>query len=236
MKPIVIIQFSPTEGPGYLADFLNAAGIQWELVRVDAGGLIPSSIVDFGGLAMMGGPMSVNDDLPWIAQVLDLIRSAVKDNVPVIGHCLGGQLLSKALGGEVADNRCMELGWHEVQVLQGPVAESWFGDLRHFITFQWHYQTFSIPQGATRLMTNGYCDNQAFAIGPHIGFQCHIEMKSDMVRAWCGDIPVEDSATSATPSVQTTKEILENVEYRVAALNQVAFGIYRQWLKGVSHA
>ena len=90
---------SVTEGPGYFATFLDGRGVPWRLIRVYDGEAVPADVRHFRGLGFMGGPMSVNDDLPWIAPELQLIRDAVREGVPVIGHCLGGQLMSKAMGG-----------------------------------------------------------------------------------------------------------------------------------------
>ena len=100
MNPVAIFRHSPSEGPGYFATYLDARRVPWCLIRLDEAEPVPESPEDYSGLCFMGGPMSVNDDLPWIAPVLSLIRKAVAADVPVIGHCLGGQLMSKALGGD----------------------------------------------------------------------------------------------------------------------------------------
>ena len=94
MKPVAIFRSSPIEGPGYLSDFLDERGIPWQLIRIDSGDEIPTRIDPFSGLVFMGGPMSVNDPLPWIADELALIRQAIDRGIPVLGHCLGGQLLA----------------------------------------------------------------------------------------------------------------------------------------------
>jgi len=104
MLPIAIFRHAANEGPGYLAGFLDAHNIPWKLFALDAGEALPSSAADYSGLVFMGGPMSVNDDLPWITQELDLIREAVSRDIPVLGHCLGAQLIAKALGGVVSRN------------------------------------------------------------------------------------------------------------------------------------
>lgn len=230
MKPVVIFQFSNTEGPGHLAEFLDAQRIPWQLIRIDQGEAVPANCDAFSGIAMMGGPMSVNDPLPWIADLLDLIRQAVAGEVPLLGHCLGGQLIAKAFGGEVTDNHCKEVGWHAVKIEGGPAARPWFGDVQDFTTFQWHYQTFSIPPGATRVLGNAYCANQAFVLGPHIGFQCHIEMTGDMVKTWVGNDTPEIEAAGKAPSVQAPAEILRGLESRVASLNRIADGVYTHWI------
>ena len=96
VKPVAIFRHSATEGPGYFATYLDRTGVPWQLVRVDAQEAVPADADRFSGLVFMGGPMSVNDDLPWIAPALRLIRQAVARHVPVLGHCLGGQLMAKA--------------------------------------------------------------------------------------------------------------------------------------------
>ena len=114
LKPVAIFRHSPSEGPAYFATFLDAHAVPWTLIRIDTGEAVPRSPAGHSGLCFMGGPMSVNDDLPWIPPVLDLIRDAVEQDVPVIGHCLGGQLMAKALGGTVSRNPVKEIGWGEV--------------------------------------------------------------------------------------------------------------------------
>lgn len=233
MKSVAIIRFSPSEGPGYLADFLDTAGMPWHLVRIDAGDPLPADSTNYGGIAMMGGPMSVNDPLPWIPPLLDLIRQCVDRDIPLLGHCLGGQMMAKAMGGEVTDNKCMEKGWHAVDVVETPQAHTWFGDVREFTTFQWHYQTFSIPPGATQVLRNDYCENQAFAQGPHIGFQCHIEMTAEMVRSWCKGENGAMAVSADRPSIQSAAQIQQELESRVENLNRRAQTIYRRWIIGL---
>src|SRR5208282_2112020 len=148
MKPVAIFRHTATEGPGFLAEFLDQRKIPWQLIRIDAGDALPPSTSVYSGLVFMGGPMSVNDDLPWIPKVEVLIRDAYTKDVPLLGHCLGGQLISKALGGVVLRNQVKEIGWGEVRVSDNDIARSWFGDIQKFQAFHWHGETFSLPQGA----------------------------------------------------------------------------------------
>ncbi len=233
MKPVAIFRHATTEGPGYLADFLDACGIPWQLVCIDAGDALPEGPEAFSGLVFMGGPMSVNDDLPWIPPVLALIRGAVAADIPVLGHCLGGQLMAKALGGTVTRNPIKEIGWGEVEVARTDAAQQWFGTLSNFTAFHWHGETFSIPPGAELLLASRYCRHQAFALGKHLGFQCHIEMTAGMVREWCRIGAEEMAEAAASPGVQPPVEIERDLVPKVAALNEVAGRVYAVWLEGL---
>jgi GMP synthase-like glutamine amidotransferase len=233
MKPVVVFRHARTEGAGYLGTFLGQQNIPWCEVRIDLGDAMPDSAQDFSGLVFMGGPMSVNDDLLWIPLALDLIREAVAADIPVLGHCLGGQLMSKALGGVVSANPVKEIGWGELTVTDNAEAKTWFGDARAFQGFHWHGETFTLPQGATHLLASEFCKNQAYAIGKHLGMQCHIEMNACMVETWCqtGEPEVLASLTSA--GVQPLDEIQRDLPQRVTQLNQLAHRVYTQWVKGL---
>jgi GMP synthase-like glutamine amidotransferase len=233
MRPVAIFRQFPTEGPGYFATFLDSRSIPWRLVKIDANEAPPSSVNQFSGLVFMGGPMSVNDDLPWIDPELTLIRQAVANDIPVLGHCLGGQLISKALGGVVGKNPVKEIGWGEVSVADNPVAREWFGELSKFKTFHWHGEAFSLPNGATRVLSSPYCENQAFTLGMHLGMQCHVEMTEDMVKAWC-QTGAEEIAGSSGPAVQSVEAMLMDLANRVSALKQVANRLYTKWISGLS--
>ncbi len=232
MKPIAIFRHSTSEGPGYFATFVDRHRLPWTLVNVDEGASVPPDPGEFAGLCFMGGPMSVNDDLPWILETLQLIRRAVAADVPVIGHCLGGQLISKALGGSVTRNAVKEIGWGTVEVADTPAASVWLGDTRSFESFHWHGETFSIPNGATRLLSSPHCRNQAFALGNHLAMQCHVEMTETMIASWC-ESGAAEIAACATPSVQAAREMLSDLTTRVDALHRVADSIYSRWIEGL---
>jgi GMP synthase-like glutamine amidotransferase len=235
MKPVTIFRHAATEGPGYFATYLSEHGVPWELVRIDAGEPVPRDVDAFSGLGFMGGPMSVNDDLPWIAQVLDLIRAAVAADVPVVGHCLGGQLVAKALGGAVTRQSVKEIGWGRVDVVDGPEARRWLGDVGAFEAFHWHGETFSIPAGATRILSSAYCANQAFVLGKHLAMQCHVEMTPELIGTWCQDWEKEVRSLAArVPSVQTPAEMMRAVEERTRSLNAIADRIYARWCAGLA--
>ena len=234
MKPVAIFRHSVTEGPGYFARYLDAHRIPWSMLKVDAGDAVPGDPDSWSGLVFMGGPMSVNDDLPWVEEELALIRLAVERGVPTLGHCLGGQLMAKALGGSVSRGPVKEIGWGEVTVPGTAEARRWFGDLHEFLAFHWHGETFTIPEAAECILKNGWCGNQAFAMGPHLGMQCHVEMTTELIRAWCADWGSEVRG-KASPSVQTPEQMEQDIEARVKALNAVAARLYDRWIEGLRH-
>lgn len=232
MKPIAIFRHIAHEGPGFLAEFLDARKIPWCLIALDEGKAVPSSSVDYSGLVFMGGPMSVNDDLPWIAQELDLIRDAVARNIPVLGHCLGGQLISKALGGVVSKNPLVEIGWGPVAVDDTECACRWLGDLRVFDAFHWHGETFSLPAGATRLLSGVYCINQGYTLGPHLALQCHIEMTAELIASWCEAGASEIMANLDSPAVQSSERMQQRANF--PQLHAVAERLYTQWVSALA--
>lgn len=235
MKPVIIFRHAATEGPGFLATFLDERNIPWQLVKIDGGEPVPKSIENFSGMALMGGPMSVNDDLPWIGPIIYRIREAVEKDIPLLGHCLGGQLISKALGAEVGPNPVKEIGWGNVAASENSEARHWFGVQPKFQVFHWHGETFALPAGATHLLSSQYCLNQAYSIGKHLAFQCHIEMTAEMVQSWCdvGSDEIQDSSSS--PGVQQLTEILQDLDPKVSALQAVARGVYERWVAGLKH-
>jgi len=236
MKPVAVFRHAPTEGPGYFATFLDANRIAWRLVKLDEGETVPAGADGFAGLAFMGGPMGVNDDIAWMQPVLALIRDAVRREVPVIGHCLGGQLLSKALGGEVTACPVKEIGWHRVDVEDTPEAREWFGpDIRAFTTFQWHGDTFAIPPGGIRILRGSHCANQAFVVaGRHLGMQCHVEMTPELVRSWCEVGAPEIEQSFASPAVQDAPAIEAQAPERLPTLTDTARRLYTRWIAGLA--
>jgi GMP synthase-like glutamine amidotransferase len=176
--------------------------------------------------------MSVNDPLPWIPKVTELIRKTVAADVPVLGHCLGGQLISKALGGTITKNPVKEIGWLPVSRVDNPVAQDWLDGLPgEFEVFHWHGETFSIPSGATRILASRDCANQAFVIGKTLAFQCHVEMTSDMVREWARAGGDEMSPVCAT--IQDPQAMTADLDARVKRLQGIADKFYDRWIEGL---
>jgi GMP synthase-like glutamine amidotransferase len=234
MKPVGIFRYARTEGPGHFATFLAEHGLDFTLVRLDEGEPVPAACDAFSGLGFMGGPMSANDELPWTQPVLALMRRAVDEGIPVIGHCLGGQMLARALGAKVSLNPVKEIGWVPVRIEDSPAARHWFGDEgRAFESFQWHEDTFAIPPGGERILTGDHCANQAYVFdGKHLGMQCHVEITAEMIETWCrigiGDI---DENFGKSPAVQDALTIRSQMPRNLPQLTATASRLYSRWVQ-----
>ncbi len=241
MRPVGIVRFAPTEGPAWFASWLTAAAIPWKEIRLDQGEPLPADTSTLSGLGLMGGPMSVNDPLPWVPPLLALIRDADQRGAPVIGHCLGGQLISRAFGGHVGINMvdgapAKEIGWHTVTPVDTEQARDWFGTRLDFDVFQWHGETFSTPPGAIHLAASARCANQAFAIGPHLGMQFHCEMDEATIATWCQSGADEVAEALAGPhpeGVQDAATVMHATPERLPCMRAISRRIYERWAAGL---
>ena len=240
MKPVAIFRHTNTEGPGYFATFLEQRSIPWQLIAIDQGEAVPVQARAFSGLCLMGGPMSVNDPLLWIDQIGSLVRDADAAGIPVIGHCLGGQLMSKALGGRITRSPAKEIGWGKARAENNDSARQWLGawideSAGVATVFQWHGETFSIPAGAQRILGNEFCANQAFVLGPHLALQCHVEMTPEMIEEWCRSWHAEVEGRSPLPAaIQTPEQMQAETAVRLPAMRRLADRLYSIWISGLA--
>jgi len=236
MKPVAIFRYARTEGPGHFATFLTEHGLEFTLVRLDEGEPVPASCDAYSGLGFMGGPMSANDEYPWTQPVLALMREAAHKQVPVIGHCLGGQMFSRALGGQVTRSPIKEIGWIPVEMEDSTRADEWFGeDLDRFTTFEWHEDVFTVPPGGERILTGTHCPNQAYIVDDrHLGMQCHVEVTAEMIETWCriGVSDIDDNF-GKSPAVQDAATIRSLMPRHLPALSATASRLYTRWIAGL---
>lgn len=184
-KPIAVIEQVRSCPPGRLGEFFQREQVPWKLFRPAEGDPLPP-VEDIAGLVVLGGPMSANDELPYLQDEMHLLRSAVSARVPVLGICLGGQLLAKALGAEVRRCAVPEMGLLPITpsveagadpLLRGVGA----GD----VVPQWHSETFDLPSGAQHLASSEACQNQAFRFGDCAwGLQFHPEVNKAIFEHW----------------------------------------------------
>jgi len=135
----------------------------------------------------MGGPMSANDNLPWLKREMDILERAAAEGIPVLGVCLGSQLIARALGARVFRNPEKEIGWHPVHWTPAAARDPLFNSLADpEMLFHWHGETFDLPTGAEWLAWSHRCRHQAFRCGRHVyGLQFHLEVTAHMITGWC---------------------------------------------------
>lgn len=231
MKPVLVLQHMDSDGPGYLATWLHARGVSFEVFNTAAGRDFPGTIDGYRALAVLGGEMSVNDELPSLRRAEDLIRQAMAADRPVIGHCLGGQLMASALGARVTESPVPEIGWQRVQVLGHDEARAWFGEAHEATVFQWHHEAFDLPPGAVPLARSDACPHQAFAIGRHLAMQFHVEVDIDKLSRWSAASGPEFLRLQQTcASVQSGEAMRAMAAQALAAQQRLADRFYARWL------
>lgn len=231
MKPALILQHLSTDGPGYLATWLREQGVAFEVFDTQAGDVYPERIAGYGALAVLGGEMSANDDLPSLRQAERLILDAMDEGRPVIGHCLGGQLMARALGASVQASPAPEIGWQALQCTPSAAAREWFGPDAQQTVFHWHFEAFGLPPDAELLAGSPACPHQAFAIGPHLAMQFHVELDADKLALWSASRdPAYLALQSSCPTVQSGPSMRAQAAVALAAQQALAARLYRHWL------
>ena len=186
MKPILIIQNIWDDPVGYIGELLTTYGVPYELVNAEQR-TIPDP-QDYGAVIVLGGAQNANEDekYPYLTQEKACIRRVVEQETPFLGICLGGQLLAAAFDARVSRHTLTEIGFSDVQMTdegqRDPLYARLPGSQR---VYQWHEDTFALPQGAVRLATNEQTENQAFRVGRNAyALQYHIELTPAMLDTW----------------------------------------------------
>jgi GMP synthase-like glutamine amidotransferase len=190
--PILVLRHEPFEHLGFFHHILEDHNISFRYSEL--GDLL--DLDGYSGLIVMGGPQSANDSDPALKSEMGLIQDAIRNSVPVLGICLGSQLIAKALGALVYKNPVKEIGWFPVSFTAEAEADPLFGGLASpTMFFHWHGETFDLPDGAVWLAYSEACKHQAFRYGKNIyGVQFHPEITPEMIADWssqpvnCGDV------------------------------------------------
>lgn len=182
-RKILSIQNISCETLGTLEDFLESDGYALDKVLAPEDP-IPQSAIEFSAIILLGGPMSVYEGIPYLTKEQFLIRDAFRRNIPILGVCLGSQLIAGALGGTVYKGAKKEIGWYDVKITDKGLNNLFNGlEKKELGVFQWHGDTYTLPRNAVVL---AYSDlyPQAFKIGSAYGLQFHLEVTADMIKVW----------------------------------------------------
>lgn len=231
MIRVLIRQNLTPDGPGYLGRWLIEHGVPFDVFNTAAGADYPARIDGYGALALLGGEMSANDDLPSLRQAERLIVQAIDADIPVIGHCLGGQLMARALGAPVQASPAPEIGWQSLRVADTPLARGWFGDAGTLTVYHWHHESFSLPRGAELLASSEACPNQAFALGRHLAMQFHVELDASKLAVWSASVdPGFVRMQRGYATVQSGATMRAQAVTALPAQQRLADRLYRHWL------
>ena len=228
---VQVFRHSPSDGLGLIQDALDAHGVVCEYADLYRRPESDVSIQKPDALIVMGGSMSANDDVWFIRHEIDCVQSALRLGKPVLGVCLGAQLIAKAVGERVFPNASKEIGWAPVQFTESAEDDPLFHGFRYEHIFHWHGETFDLPQGAHLLASSAACRYQAFRLGDRVyGLQFHLEVTPEMIQQWCREdeacgvarevsVPVDPYAHSAR-----SMEIARTVFARWCALTAQQIG------------
>lgn len=217
------LQHVAFEGLGSIEPWLQTAGYEISSTQLFESSEFPA-LNEIDLLIIMGGPMSANDEVefPWLSLEKQFIRNFIDSGKPVLGICLGAQLIASAMGAKVYQNSVKEIGWFPVQGISA-VTSSFFSFPASTEVFHWHGETFDLPQGATLIASNAACENQAFQIGDSvIGLQFHLETtpeSAEEIVTNCRDelIPSkyvqteEEILTKKTGSYDSINRLMDNI-------------------------
>jgi GMP synthase-like glutamine amidotransferase len=183
---VLAFRHVPFEGLGLIEPALRANHIEVEFADLYQAGAAPPDIAAYDALIFLGGPMSVNDDLPFLRQEMEFIRQAVAQRQPILGICLGSQLIARALGATVRPNATKEIGWYGLHFTEAAADDRLFRGLSSETVFHWHGETFDLPPDAELLASSDLCGHQAFRIGERVyAIQFHLEVTPEMIADWC---------------------------------------------------
>ena len=184
---VLAFRHVPFEGAGRIESVLAARGIRLDYADLYQPGAAAPDPDNYSGLIVMGGPMSANDDLPYLRREMDILRHAAAADRPVLGICLGAQLFARSLGARVMRNMVREIGWFELHFTPAAAADPLFTGIGSTPVFHWHGETFDLPAGAEWLASSERCRHQAFRSGTRqYGLQFHLEVTPEMIAEWCG--------------------------------------------------
>ena len=207
MSDVLVVQNTRIESSGYLGELLSRDG--FDITSINAKHeIIPNK--KFSLVVILGAPESANDDFPYLIEEQQLIKNSVEKNIPVLGICLGSQLIAKTFGAKIYSGPKKEIGFYnDLKISSDSTFFSGFQN--PFTVFHWHGDTFDLPQGALRLVSSEHYPNQAFQYKSAIGLQFHLEVNEEMVNLWLDNTKEKLQKISYINPQEIRSEINENI-------------------------
>lgn len=233
MAKIWVMQHHPVENLGSIADALEGAALAWQYVRTFEGQPVPKDMKGAGGLILMGGPQGVYEaeEHPYLKEEMRLIESALKDDRPILGVCLGSQLLAAALGAKVYKGTRREIGWYPVKLSTDAKDDRLLkGVPEQFTAFHWHGDIFDLPKDSVTLAASEISPIQAFRHRDKAyGFLCHLEVTEASIRAMVREFTDEVKHASLRSAI--VSGIDDNAE-PLAGIAETVFGRWARPIQG----
>jgi GMP synthase (glutamine-hydrolysing) len=229
MKKLLVFQHVAHELLGTLNPLLKRAGFRIRYVNFARQPDADPNLHGYDGLIVLGGPMSVNDAgrLPHLTAEMRLIEQALKEDIPVLGICLGAQLIAKTLGAAVYPNPEKEIGWYDVSPTGGAENDPLLAAFNQRETiFQWHGDTFDMPKSSCHLAFSILCANQAFRYGAKVyGFQFHLEVDEPMIHRWLR-VPENRKEIASLGPTYSAERIQSETAEHIARLGQLSESVF----------
>jgi len=229
---VIVLQHVAPETPGAIGDALQSAGASLRFVRTYAGDPVPRDLGGAAGLLVMGGPMGVYeaDRYPHLSDEMQLIEAALAHQIPVLGVCLGSQLVAATLGAPVRPSGRKEIGWHGIRLNEAARTDPLFtGVESRFVAFHWHGDIFDLPKGAVSLASSAVTEHQAFRFGDRTwGLLFHMEVNETMVRAM-----VDTFAQELQDAKLDGAAIVRDAPRYLPGLGAIGGKVWRRWAERV---
>jgi GMP synthase (glutamine-hydrolysing) len=230
---LLVLQHVAHELLGTLNPLLKRAGFRIRYVNFARHPDAQPNLQGYDGLIILGGPMSVNDAsrLPHLTTELRLIEDAIRRNLPILGICLGAQLIAKTLGAEVYPNREKEIGWYDLSPTEHAGSDRLLEALNNTEKiFQWHGETFDIPRSTSHLAFSALCANQAFRYGEKVyGFQFHMEVDEPMIHRWLR-VPENQNEIASLRGDRHIDQIYSDTVRHMARLSEISECVFNSFI------
>jgi GMP synthase (glutamine-hydrolysing) len=231
VKKLLVFQHIEREHPSNIAEYAKERGIRLDVVELWKPFTMPD-VSAYDALVVLGGSMGVYEEFPWKEAEHSAIQGALAKNIPILGVCLGAQLLAYALGARVYKNEidgkhAKEIGYYDVELTpEGTMSRFFAGFPPSFKVLQWHGDTFDLPEKGELLATSPLCRNQAFSHGSSLGLQFHVEATPEIVADWMR----EDSVWAHTDIFVNDEQVLTDARALAQTMKEYCYRLMNNFL------